>query len=225
VLVIPEAEVLDPADVTRTLLPWVRDDGGRLIVTGSSGRRYGETGNFDLNPTGSSLAPLTGIKDPGPAPERQVRPVGKGRVLYIRENLGMKYYLADKQDDRSRLLPAFRTAMRAVLEGRPPLCLTPEQNVSNCVGLTVYQDATARKLFVDVNNFGIDPRTDTIRQTSALAFSVRLPPWLQKGRNAARVHSPEAPPTVTLTQKTGDTAEIALTPVRYYAGVVISPEK
>jgi len=222
--VIPEAEVLDPDDATRTLLPWVRDDGGLLIVTGSSGRRLGETGNFDVNPAGSSLAPLTGITDPGRSPDRRLRPLGKGRVLYLRENLGMTYYLADTLDERTRLLPEVRVAMRDLLEGRPALCLSPGQNVSTTVGLTVYQDETARKLFVDVNNLGIDPRTDTIQPTSPLTFSVQLPPWLRNGDHIARVHSPEAPPSVTLTQETPGIADITLTPVRRYAGVVISPK-
>ena len=59
VVIIPNAVAFEPADVD-TLLAWVQSDGGSLIVTGDSGSRLAENGNFD--PAGDLvLAPLTGI--------------------------------------------------------------------------------------------------------------------------------------------------------------------
>ena len=81
VLIIPEAEVFSPDDVT-VLSNWV-NNGGRLVVTGLSGRRQGEPGNFDVNPGGYSLSSLTGVTDISSAPSWDLRTVGAGKVLYI----------------------------------------------------------------------------------------------------------------------------------------------
>ena len=78
-LVIPNADVLDPAGIA-VLTSWV-NSGGRLIITGDHGKYHGESGNFDLNPGGLSVAPLK----------------NHSRVVYQPENTGMNYYLAYKQ--------------------------------------------------------------------------------------------------------------------------------
>ena len=227
-LVIPDADVLDPADVTNILEPWVRA-GGRLIVTGNSGYRQGESSNFEPNPQGLSLAPLTGVSSLAGAPERQTRQVGAGQVLYLRGNIGMAFYVADSQ--RSALLAPFKTAMTDILAGQNPLLLTPDPSIPDTVGLTLYEDAPAKRLFIDVNNLNIDLPSDTITATPPLKFTVRLPFWMHntdKVELRTQVLAPTglapeepAPPTVQLKRLGADQAEITLDPVFCYASVVL----
>jgi hypothetical protein len=217
-LVIPEAKVFEPEVVHNTLLPWVRDQGGLLVVTGTSGLRRGEAGNFALSPTGCSLFPLTGVKDPADAPQRSLRSVGKGKVLYLRGNPGMEFYLADTQNTREAHLPGFDDAMRELFADRkPPLVLAGR---NSGVGLTVYENSALGLLFVDVNNLAVTPKTDAIQETPPLAFSVRLPDRLRGKELAARVLSPDSPARADL-HVSEDRAEVILSPVRRYAGVVI----
>jgi len=103
VLIVPESQVF-PKESVPVVDDWVRA-GGRLIVTGSSGRRLGEPGNFDLAEQGSTLAGLVqGAADHG-----------DGRVLYLADDPGRPFYLADS--DRPSLLPAIQQAVASAREG------------------------------------------------------------------------------------------------------------
>jgi hypothetical protein len=218
VLVIPEAQVVEPNDVNDVLEPWVQD-GGLLIVTGVSGRNLGEDGNFDVNPTGYSLASLTGVTDIATAPAEQRQSIGAGKVLYIRDNIGMEYYNADTT--RPSLLPQFDDAMTTVFAGGAPLVLTAGAGVSSRVGLSVFEDSCAGRLFVDVTNFDINLETDEITDTPPLTFSVQLPQWLQEKPLSVSVFSPNSPPAADVNTPTPDRVEVTVQPVRYYAGIVI----
>jgi hypothetical protein len=218
VLVIPESKVFEPNDVTNVLEPWVQN-GGLLIVTGVSGCNLGEDDNFDLKSGGYSLSPLTGVTDIATAPAEQLQTIGAGKVLYIRDNIGMDYYNADTT--RPSLLPQFDTAMTTVLNGSDPLVLTPGAGVTSRVGLSVFEDSSAERLFVDVTNFDIDLGTDTITDTSELTFSVKLPLWLQKRPLSVNVFSPESTPIADVNTISLDRVEVTIQPVRYYAGIVI----
>ena len=227
-LVIPDADVFDPADVSNILEPWVRA-GGRLIVTGNSGYRQGESGNFEPNVAGLSLAPLTGVSSLAGAPARQMRQVGAGQVLYLRDNIGMTFYLADSQ--RPSLRAPFKTALTDIMAGQSPLVLTPDPSMPETVGLTLYEDASAKRFFIDVNNVNIDLPSDTITATPPLKFTVRLPVWMRntdKIELKTQVLAPielagnePAPPTVQLKRLNPDRAEITLDPVFCYASVVL----
>jgi len=91
VLIVPNADVLDKSDVDGVIDPWVRA-GGLLIVTGNSGNRKNEAGNFDVNPAGFSLAGLTGVAVTTSTTARKLMPVGSGKVLYLGDNIGMNYF-------------------------------------------------------------------------------------------------------------------------------------
>ena len=223
VLIIPDSEVFELSDVTNVLDPWVRA-GGLLIVTGPSGARRGEPGNFGLNEGGLSLASLTGVSDITYAPEKKLIAHGTGKVLYLRQSIGLDYYVADKQ--RAALLPQFRAAMDELLQGQPPMVLTAPQ-APGTAGLTLYEDPTAKRFFIDVNNMDLDPASDATRPTPPLQLSVKLPESLQ-GLPASnlkpRVLSPDAGTTVQLTLATPGRADLTITPVQNYASIVLEAE-
>jgi len=220
VLVIPEAEVFPPADVT-LLNNWI-NSGGRLIVTGLSSRRQGESGNFDINPGGYSLSPLTGVTDIASAPSWNLSNIGFGRVLYIRDNIGMDYYNASTAPARVALLPDFENAMDDVLDPNSDLViLTPGSGMNSHVGLTVFEDVCSEKLFVDIVNFNINLATDQITDTAPLTFTIQLPQWMH-GTLTATVVSPDVtPPAVAIGSIVADRVEITINPVHIYAGIII----
>ncbi len=217
VLIIPDAEVFDPDDVA-ILEPWIRA-GGALIVTGDSGLRRGEAHNFDRNAGGLSLAPLTGAADFSTAPAQQLRRMGNGAVLYLKDNIGMHFYNAAAT--RPGLLAPFANAINAVTAGQAPFVLSNVGGVPTTVGLTVYDDSAAQRRFVDVNNVDINLNTDTITPSPAITFTLKLPAWLQGKPLTARVLSPDSPPAVTITPNGTDRVDVTLSSVRLYASVVI----
>lgn len=217
VLIVPESQVFDPADVVDILTPWVQG-GGRLIVTGTSGKRFGESGNFEVNAGGYALASLTGITDITTAPSSLLQSIGSGSVLYLRDNIGMDYFNAGTS--RSSLLQQMSDAMDSLLAGGAPLALSTD-TVPSSVGLTIYEDSTAGRLFVDVNNFNINVATDQITDTGLLTFAVALPAWLQGNAIKISVFSPELVPTASFQLIAPDRIEITLDSVRYYSSVMI----
>ena len=130
-LIVPDSDVFDPADVA-ILDTWVKG-GGRLIVTGNTGLRKGEAGNFDpfdpaynaANPGAAklSLVSLTGANTLASAPARKLTQIGAGQVLYLRDNIGLTFFQATTQ--RPAQLPQFKTALNDILAGQGPLALTP----------------------------------------------------------------------------------------------------
>ena len=193
-LVIPDAEVFDPADVA-VLTRWVKA-GGRLIITGDSGKYLGESGNFDLNPEGSSLGALANHAD----------------VVYLPDNLGMDYYLA--YADRPAMLSQFSDVLPDV---------RIDTTASDRTGITLYGDEAAGKLFIDVNNFDIDLQSYAVTSTGEVEIEVQCPQWLQGKSLEVSVCSPQAvPPEAELLTMPGeDVLRIKLGPVDYYAGIVI----
>jgi hypothetical protein len=219
VLIIPESEIFDDSDVNVILQPWV-ETGGRLIVTGVSGKRLGENGNFEVNPSGYSLAPLTGISNIAGAPAEQLQTIGSGKVLYIRDNIGMEYFNANAT--RPSLLPDFQDAMDTILAGAGPVVLTPGAGVSSSVSLTVFEDICAGKLFVDIVNYNINLTTDQITNTPQMTFDIAKPYWLEDKNITVAVVSPDIVDYVSIdTVSIPGRIELTIAPVKYYAGVII----
>ena len=217
VLVIPSAEVFDSATVANVLTPWVQA-GGRLIVTGDSGKRLGESENFDVNPGGYTLASLTGVTGIGSIPSQQLQNVGSGTVLYLQDNIGLDFYNASTT--RPSLLPQFTSALSSVLSGSSPLALSAN-GVSSNVGLTVYEDNAAERLFVDANNFDINVSTDQITETGPVTFEVALPAWLDGMGVKLSTFSPEATSTATHRRVSPDRVEVTLDSVLYYTSTML----
>jgi hypothetical protein len=203
VLVIPNADVFDPADVA-VLTPWV-NSGGRLVVTGDSGKYLGETGNFALNTNGWSVATLTNL--PG--------------VVYLPANIGNDFFLA--YANRPALLPQFAQAMDSVLSGTPTEVISTTAPATT--GITLYQDEEAGKLFIDINNMNLDTNSWQITSTGPLSVEVKLPVWMQRAILQASVVSPQSvAPSVGLTMTASNTLAVSMGSVDLYAGVVIENE-
>jgi len=221
VLIIPESEVFDNSDVTNILQPWV-NAGGRLIVTGVSGNRHGESGNFAVNGSGYSLSPLTGVTDIASAPTTLLRTVGSGKVYYIKNNIGMDYYNASTASARASQFPNFSSAMNVVLSGTDPVVLTStDSDVNVNVGVTVYEDICNGKLFIDIVNYNLNLSTDVMADTAPLTFTIQLPQWAHGQLSASVVSPSDPPPSVSLSPITSDQLEITLGPLHHYASVII----
>lgn len=216
-LIIPNAVVFDP-DRVRTLKRWV-EDGGALIVTARTGERLGEAANFDRSTDGLTLACLTQVARVNGAPARRFQRMGKGCVLYLRESLGMEFYPATHE--RPKLL---REMDQALASAADRAAVSPFPDVARVpwfVGLTAYQDVSARRVCVDVNNTRIDAANDAIIPTPRMQFAVTLPSWLQGRQLRLRTLSPQQTAQATFRRTGQDLARIDLPSIELYACVVI----
>jgi hypothetical protein len=222
VLIIPESEVFDDADAVNILLPWVQA-GGRLIVTGVSGNRHGEYGNFAVNSSGYSLAPLTGVSNISSAPSAELRIVGAGKVYYIKNNIGMDYFHASTVSARASQISNFSSAMNLVLSGTDPVVLTStDPDVDENVGLTLYEDILNGKLFVDIVNYDLVLATDQITNTPPLTFDIVKPSWLENKDITVDIVSPDAVGSVNIDlNSVPGRIQITTPSIKYYASIII----
>jgi len=215
-LIIPNSEVFPPEDVA-VLADWVRE-GGRLILTGETGTRAGESQNFNRLPE-PSIAPLTGIVDYGSAPPEKHRSLGQGVVVYLKEPLGLEFFKADRE--RPGMLGSFGKLTDSAGERRP-FVLRDMRDVPPTVGLTIYADEKAGRFFVDVNNTDIDLVEDRITPSPPLTFTVRPPEWLRGKRLHTRTLSPDGDVHAkALPTGEGDVL-VTLPAIRLYVSVVMS---
>ena len=222
VFIIPESEIFTDDDVSQILQPWV-NNGGKLIVTGISGNRHGENGNFNVNSSGYSLEPLTTVANIAFAPAELLRSVGSGKVLYIKNNIGMNYFNASSLSSRAALLPNFAGAMNQILgNNRDLTVLTPGAGVTSSVGLTVFEDPCTSNLFVDIVNFDLNLAADTMTDTAELNFTIYLPEWMRGNLEAAVFSPTNVLPSVSVNPQPPDRLEITIGPVGHYASVKIS---
>ncbi len=205
-LIIPNADVFDPTDVS-LLKAWT-ERGGRLIITGEHGTYLPESGNFARNPAGSALAALTNSTN----------------VVFLPETIGLDYFLA--YEKRPALLAQFSETLDAALTGATPGGIT-KTTASSRTGITLYEDEAAGKFFIDVNNFDIDPKRYSMTATDVIAIEVVCPTWLRGKSLKAAVISPQAkgPQVKLLPVPSADRIRIKLSPVEYYAGIIIEEMK
>ena len=221
VLIIPNAEAFDPADVA-TLQTWVTN-GGCLIVTGDSGSLLGESGNFGpANPL--VLAPLTRVTNLSRAPPLQTNYLGSGAVYYYSNNAGYVYYNATAAA-RAAQLATFGTVLSnafGFLQAQPVLA---SSNAPATVGLTLYQDLSALKTFVDLNNFNVGANSPyAVTNTPAMEVDLACPPWLTNGLSAmATIVSPDGPLRVTSLNWNSNRVYLQLPPVTNYLSVILQP--
>jgi hypothetical protein len=224
VLIIAESEVFDDSDAADVVFPWVQA-GGKLIVTGSSGKRFGESGNFAVNPSGFSLSRLTGVSNIESAPAINQVNIGQGEVYYIKENIGLDYFNADNASQRAAMIGTFSTAMNEVLAGIVPVLSSTDTDVNENVGLTLYQDICAGKMFVDIVNYNIELETDAVTNTPELTFDIEMPAWLAGKEITVDIVSPhEIAPAVVNTQAVPGRIQITAPSVRVYASIIIGFE-
>ncbi|MCA9449750.1 MAG: hypothetical protein KC931_21695, partial [Candidatus Omnitrophica bacterium] len=175
VLIIPDSEILDPDIVQGVILPWVHDQGGQLLVTSNSGERLGESGNFDLNPKGFSIVPLTGVASAEDASSETFASVGSGQVLYLSKDIGFDFYMANDPVEREGALPRFRECLSKLLPEKTSLSLEFLEGDSPDLGATLYQSKATNRLFLDLNNYGVDLTAAAMKKTSPINVSIHLP--------------------------------------------------
>jgi len=221
VLIIPNAEAFEPADVA-TLQTWVTN-GGCLIVTGDSGSLFGESGNFaPANPL--VLAPLTSVTNISGAPALRTNFLGAGAVYYYSNNAGYVYYNATAAT-RAAQLATFGTTLAnafAYLRAQPVLA---SSNAPPTVGLTVYQDLPAHKTFVDLNNFNVGANPPyAVTNTPPVEVDLACPAWLTNGLTAmATIVSPDGPLRVTSLNWNSNRVYLQLPPATNYLSVILQP--
>lgn len=228
VLIIPHAEVLDPGDVKTIIEPWIRA-GGCLIVTGNSGMRCGEGGNFSDNAGGLSLSTLTGVAHFANAPSSKLRKVGKGTVFYLRDNIGLSHFKNSNVDARSHSIRDVSKAMTQVL-GYKSMALQKVSSIPGTLGLTLYQDEKARRFFIDAVNYQVDLETGEMTDSPSVTFTIEIPSWLAatpSGNDiAVQVLSPaKNVPNVTVKKLAGNNKnrlQLELGSVTHYASVVLT---
>lgn len=190
-LIIPDAEVFDPADVPM-LKDWLAR-GGRLIVTGNSGIRAGEKGNF---------APLR-------------TPSLGGVGVHLPADPGPDF--TNSRDDRPSRLAAFAAALDDI--GFKGLVSAPA--VPYTVGVTLYDDPKAHRRFIDLNNTDIDVAADTIHPSPPIHLEIPLPAWLDPKTVSTQLLTPDTNVSLS-THPQGNTLTIDLTGLQRYASLVVT---
>ncbi len=208
-LIIPASEVFEARD-TAMLETWVRQ-GGQLIITGNSGARLGEQGNFDLSPCPSTLAGLVMASTNG-----QAAAIGNGRVLYLRDDPGIPFYEANLE--RPTLLPAIGRILDGMRSTNNSLSLVAPE-VPATVGLTLYRDG--RRLFIDINNTDVDLIHDTVKPTVPLTFTISLPKEWRGNKLTLQSIGPEEPVAAQLSAINGSHVNITTAPVPVYTSLLI----
>jgi len=217
-LIIPNADVFPPEEVPM-LTSWI-EGGGRLIVTGKTGLRAGENRNFDRLDV-PAFPSLFGADALRTADKPIVRSIGAGRAVWIPQAIGLDFYKSGK--DRPRRLSRFDEALRTAAGDAAPFTIANGETIPYTVGLTVYADPPAQRLFVDVNNTDIDVSNDAITPTPAVMFTVARPPWLRAGSLRVKAMSPSGPVEVELLQTARDHIKVRIDRIRVYASIVITP--
>jgi hypothetical protein len=213
-LIIPSSEVFDLADV-QVLQDWITQ-GGRLIVTGNSGARAGEPGNFQ-SLSALSFAKITGVSTPNDPRQQVLAKLGSGLVLYLRDDIGIPF--TNSTTTRPDQLLSFSAALSAV--GFSGSVAAPSAPYT--VGVTLYDDASSLRRFVDVNNTDIDVSSDTIHPTPLIHMEVALPPWLASRSVTSEVLTPDIGVEAAIQQTNDGTVKIDVTGTLRYASIVLQP--
>lgn len=227
ILIIPNSEVFDPADVT-LLDSWVRNDGGILIVTGNSGARLPEANNFDTT-SSLVLGPLTGVSNWAAAPTSKTQVLGNGRVRFLKTNIGLNYFNATASQ-RTSQLTTFVSELDTLLTAQNEHVALTSSNAPRTVGLTLYEDVPARRLFVDLNNVNItiapDGLSATVTPTSTVNVTLYKPSWWMNypGQSlVAYAISPDGPVSLPNPAVFSDRFELQIPSTTYYTSVILMP--
>ncbi len=202
--IVPNAECLDDG-VLPVLTNWVRD-GGRLVVTGPSGRRAGTQGMFRRRER-SLLETLVGQDMSQTGDQVRTQQEGQGTVVWTPAPIGIEYYI--QHEERSDRLDELVTLIGPsdVLDGA---------QLPSTVGVCCWQSADGRTLFADLVNYNFDPAADRVATAEGLVLRLRLPP----GTTNLHVTTLSPDEEVSATAKLdGGWAVLQLPRLKYFASV------
>jgi hypothetical protein len=190
-LILPNLECLD--DYILTILQEYVTNGGRLVITGPSGKRYGTDGIFKIrskgllnNLVGRDITGAVGMTSNG-AGDNSIKVytnnIGKGTVLWYAAPVGFYYWNNDSE--RPARLPALMEMVgnTKTLFNGSALPLT--------VGSTVWYSADGKDTFVDLCNYNVDVTSDKVTPTESLSFSVKLPDNIDSSKLKAYLMTPD----------------------------------
>ena len=100
------------------------------------------------------LAPLTGVASFNVPPAQRTNFLGSGAVYYYGANPGYVFYNATAADRLTQLPTLSNALAKAFTFLQVPPALS-SSNAPTTMGLTLYQDLSARKTFVDINNMNV----------------------------------------------------------------------
>ena len=138
--------------------------------------------------------------------------------------MGYVYYNATASG-RAAQLAAMGTALAnayAFLQAQPVLA---SSNAPATVGLTLYQNPSALKTFVDLNNFNVGANSPyAVTNTPAMEVDLACPAWLTNGLTAlATIVSPDGPLSVGSLNLISNRVYLQLPPVTNYLSVILQP--
>ena len=182
VLIIPNATVFDRKQLP-ILEKWV-ENGGKLVISGDFATRHDEDRLFDV-----ASEPLP---EPFVADKADSIPLGQGTVFFLKKDPGYNYYML--AGERFQELDTMKPRLREMFE--PELWRLHAPDVPPQVGITLYWDSS--KLFIDLNNTGIDTNSDTITPTGEIVFDVEIPEFLHQEQWDLLILSPDQTPIVEM---------------------------
>jgi hypothetical protein len=199
-LIVPNASVMDES-ADAILKPWL-EAGGRMLITGESGIRDGESGNFARHNRGPLQAQLA-----------------SAHVVAVDGNPGMDYYL--KHEERATRLPALADQL---INARGPeaIPMLTAGGIPATTGITPHYNPETKALFIDINNLNIDLDTDTVTPAEAITFEITLPEPLRGVRLTHQILSPDPGVTATITPLDNQRVSVTVGPVQYYASMMIA---
>ena len=159
-LVLPHVLSLSDAAIS-AIVAWLKA-GGRLVVSGEAGSVQ-EPGHGFARREGGFLQRLGIAND---AADRTKHAIGKGVLVFHRDNPGQQYYL--NIDKRADLLPSMAESV-----GTSGVLVV--DRMPSTVGTFAWKSSKSDSIFIDLVNYDIDLDVDSLRSTALLRFSVPLP--------------------------------------------------
>ncbi|MBE6871288.1 MAG: hypothetical protein E7491_04975 [Ruminococcaceae bacterium] len=218
-LILPNVEAMDE-DMFAYYLRYAQN-GGRLVITGPTGARYGSDGAFMLRDEAlfdkyvgvdSSNTPGISLEYSAEYSEEYVTAkCGKGTIIWTGEPVGHTYF--SMQGYRDDLRPLILEMV-----GNTVTLLDASQ-LPKTVGAYLMQSADGQSVFVDLVNYNCNISSDTVTPTGKLTFKVKLPVGLTNVK--AEVLSPDGNYNVTPVVADG-WATITVDKVNIYSSVKIS---
>lgn len=176
-VILPSVEAMD--EETATLLAEYVYNGGRLVVTGASGLRTTQNGNFERyaqNPLNSLVGQdvSSGVKTGDTytktdTPQQYTNTYGSGSVVWTKEPVGHEYYI-----DRERR-GALTDVMFALAGDGMHDIIDASALAADKVGAYTWDNVDQTKRYVDLVNYNVDADNDVVSPRGPMTFKLAAP--------------------------------------------------
>ena len=199
-LVVPNTECLD--DYVLPILQSFVENGGRLVMTGPVGIRYGFDGlmqrreepllNGLIGKDVSDAPGMTNYYDVSNDNAIYTNAVGAGMVVWTANPVGYDYYM--EEYDREVMLPAILEMVGATKT------LFDGSNLPLTVGSNVWTSADTTSIFVDLVNYDIYLEEDEVTSAAPLSVKVKLGDRMDAATLKAQLIGPDVEGYITDTE-------------------------